>query len=93
MDRIKEIHIYQYDLKILGPPYRYSLATLTKLDTTLVEIKSESGLTGFGEVCPLGNTYQPAHPEGARSALKSIAPHLIGMDPVSYTHLTLPTKA
>ena len=82
MDRIKEIHIYQYDLKILGPPYRYSLATLTKLDTTLVEIKSESGLTGFGEVCPLGNTYQPAHPEGARSALKSIAPHLIGMDPV-----------
>lgn len=82
MDRIKEIHIYQYDLKISGPPYRYSLATLTKLDSTLVEIKTVSGFTGFGEVCPLGNTYQPAHPEGARSALKIIAPYLIGMNPI-----------
>ena len=46
MDRIKEIHIYQYDLPILGPPYRFSQSTLTKLDTTLVKIISESGLNG-----------------------------------------------
>ena len=80
MDRIKEIHIYQYDLPILGPPYRFSQSTLTKLDTTLVKIISESGLNGFGEVCPLGNTYLPSHPEGARIALQTIAPHLIGMN-------------
>jgi L-alanine-DL-glutamate epimerase-like enolase superfamily enzyme len=43
-----------------------ALSHLTELDTTLVKIVCESGLTGFGEVCPLGNTYQPAHPEGAR---------------------------
>jgi|TARA_B110000438_G_scaffold268981_1_gene284987 L-alanine-DL-glutamate epimerase-like enolase superfamily enzyme len=82
MDKIKEIHIYQYDMSILGPSYRFSLSTLTKLDTTLVKIVCESGVSGFGEVCPLGNTYLPSHPEGARAALKTIAPQLIGMNPV-----------
>ena len=82
MDKIKEIHIYQYDMSILGPSYRFSLSTLTKLDTTLVKIVCESGVSGFGEVCPLGNTYLPSHPEGARAALKPIAPQLIGMNPV-----------
>ena len=82
MDRIKEIHIYQYDLPVVGPSYRMALSHLTKLDTTLVKIVCESGVTGFGEVCPLGSTYQPAHPEGARAALQTIAPHLIGMNPL-----------
>lgn len=82
MNRINEIHIYHYDLPVVGPAYRMALSQLTHLDTTLVEIVCESGLSGFGEVCPLGNTYQPAHPQGARAALETIAPHLVGMNPV-----------
>ena len=93
MDRIKEIHIYQHDLPVVGPSYRMALSHLTKLDTTLVKIVCDSGLTGFGEVCPLGNTYQPAHPEGARAALKVIAPYLIGMNPleiqIAYSKMNL----
>jgi L-alanine-DL-glutamate epimerase-like enolase superfamily enzyme len=82
MDRIKEIHIYQNDLPVVGPAYRMALSQLNKLDTTLVKIVCESGVTGFGEVCPLGDTYQPAHPAGARAALQLIGPHLIGMNPI-----------
>ena len=82
MDRIKEIHIYQYDLPVVGPSYRMALSHLTKLDTTLLKIVCESGVSGFGEVCPLGDTYQPAHPAGVRAALQLIAPHLIGMNPL-----------
>ena len=82
MDRITEIHVYQYDLPVVGPTYRMALSHLDRLDTTLVEVVCQSGRRGYGEVCPLGNTYQPAHPEGARAALGVIAPHLIGMDPL-----------
>lgn len=93
MDRIKEIHIYRYDLPVVGPSYRMALSHLTELDTTLVEIVCESGLSGFGEVCPLGNTYQPAHAEGARAALQLMAPYLIGMNPLQiqniYTKMNL----
>ena len=79
MDRIKEIHIYQYELPVVGPSYRMALSHLTKLDTTLVKIVCESGASGFGEVCPLGDTYQPAHPAGVRAALQLIAPHLLSL--------------
>ncbi len=79
MVRITEIHLYQLDLPVVGPAYRMATSELTHLDTTLVELVTETGLSGFGEVCPLGPTYQPAHPQGARVAIDVIAPHLIGM--------------
>ena len=40
------------------------------------------GISGFGEVCPVGSTYQPQHASGARAALNEMAPHLIGANPL-----------
>jgi len=82
--KITEIHIYQHDLEIKGKPYKMSLSEVKKLDTTIVEVVTDSGISGFGEVCPLGPTYQEAHALGARAALSEIAPHLIGMNPLHY---------
>jgi len=48
-----------------------------------VRVTSNTGLFGWGEVCPLGTTYLPAHAAGARAALKLIAPALIGLDPTN----------
>src|SRR5207253_3039253 len=39
------------------------------------------GLTGWGEVCPLGPAYLPAFAEGARAALREMAPAVVGLDP------------
>jgi L-alanine-DL-glutamate epimerase-like enolase superfamily enzyme len=39
-------------------------------------------VTGFGEVCPLGTAYLPAHGGGARAALVELAPAVLGI-PVS----------
>ncbi|MDZ7748876.1 MAG: hypothetical protein U5K43_08495 [Halofilum sp. (in: g-proteobacteria)] len=33
-------------------------------DSTLVEIETDAGITGLGEVCPLGPAYLPAYAEG-----------------------------
>ena len=38
-------------------------------------------MDGYGETCPLGSTYLAAHAEGARAALRELAPAVIGADP------------
>src|SRR3546814_20304596 len=56
---------------------------ITVLPSTLVQVVSDTGQQGWGEVCPLGTTYLPAHAGGARAALKLLAPALIGVDPTT----------
>src|SRR5215213_11857824 len=53
---------------------------VNRLASTVVRATTSGGATGFGEVCPLGNTYLPAHAEGARAALQVIAPAVLGGD-------------
>lgn len=49
-------------------------------DSTIVEVTANDGSIGFGEMAPLGGFYDPAFAEGARSAMRELAPHLIGED-------------
>jgi L-alanine-DL-glutamate epimerase-like enolase superfamily enzyme len=57
-----------------------SRTAVSVLDTTLVEIVTDTGLIGYGETCPVGPTYQPHHALGARAALEEMGPHLLGGD-------------
>lgn len=50
-------------------------------DSTIVAIETSEGLTGYGEVCPLGPFYLPSYAEGARTGICELAPDLIGLDP------------
>jgi cis-L-3-hydroxyproline dehydratase len=56
---------------------------IRQLDSTVVRITTDEGLAGWGEVCPLGSAYLPAHAEGARTALHELAPAVIGLDPTN----------
>ena len=47
-------------------------------DSTIVEIVARDGTTGYGEMAPLGSFYDPAFAEGARAAMRELAPKLIG---------------
>ena len=78
--RISEIRVHQRELPIIDGPYRMGLTSVDSLDSTLVEVLTQSGLVGYGETCPLGPTYQPHHALGARAALAEMAPALIGLD-------------
>lgn len=80
--KICAIRIFRHDLPVKGLPYTFSGGAVTALDTTLVEIVTDTGVSGFGETCPLTSTYQPAHAAGARAALCEMAPHLVGLDPL-----------
>ncbi len=76
--KIKEIHIYQHDLPVKGGPYVMASGAVAALDTTLVKIVTDGGVTGWGETCPVGPVYAEAHAGGARAALAAMAPGLIG---------------
>jgi len=49
-------------------------------DATVVAVHTDEGVTGYGEVCPLGPAYLPAYAEGARAGIAKLAPQLIGME-------------
>jgi L-alanine-DL-glutamate epimerase-like enolase superfamily enzyme len=85
---IARIAVYQADLPVPGGAYHMSGGrAYPALDTTLVKIETDKGLTGWGESCPFGPVYLPAHALGVRSGLAELAPHLIGRDPTAVERL------
>lgn len=86
--KITKITVYQLDMP-LTEPYWLSGGRLKfeKLDSTFVRIDTDEGLTGWGEGCPWGHTYLPAHGPGIRAGIETLAPFLIGLDPRSLRHV------
>lgn len=82
--KITRIDAFNFDLSYVHGVYTMSGGrNVRSLASTLVRVTADSGLQGWGEVCPLGSTYLPAHAGGARAALQLLAPALIGVDPTN----------
>lgn len=82
--KIKEIRVYQVDLPLREGRYTWSDGRYVEVfDSTVVEMITDGGLIGYGEVCPLGPFYLPAYGPGARSGIAELAPHLLGLDPTA----------
>jgi L-alanine-DL-glutamate epimerase-like enolase superfamily enzyme len=80
--RITKISVFQVDLEVKGDGFHSSGGRIrTSVDTSIVRIDTDSGITGWGETCPFGPDYVPGFAEGARAGMEVVAPHLIGMDP------------
>ena len=80
--QITAITVWQLDLP-LHRPYRLSGGRLRfeTLDSTLVRVDTDMGISGWGEACPWGVSYLPAFGKGVRAGLAELAPILIGRDP------------
>jgi len=80
--KITGFNVYKVDLPLKEGSYKWSEGkSVDVFDSTIVEISTDSGITGYGEVCPLGPVYLPAYAGGVRTGLKEIAPQLVGLDP------------
>jgi len=80
--QIRRIFAHQVDLPLYEGSYKWSGGkSVTVFDSTLVGVETDTGLVGYGEVCPLGPFYLPAYAGGVRAGLRELAPHLIGQDP------------
>ena len=52
-------------------------------DGTVVRIRTDEGIDGWGEITTLGKVYLPTFPEGIRTALRDLGHALIGADPTN----------
>ncbi len=86
--KITRITVWHLDLP-MTEPYRYSGGRLEvrALDSTILRIDTDDGVSGWGEGCPWGQAYLPAHGPGIRAAYETLAPALIGQDPCALDHL------
>ena len=80
--KITRIRAYRVELPLREGNYKWSGGkSVNVFDSTVVAIDTDAGLTGFGEVCPLGPFYLPAYANGVRAGIAELGPHLLGMDP------------
>jgi cis-L-3-hydroxyproline dehydratase len=86
--KIQRIAVYQVDLPLHEGPYQWSEnKSVAVFDSTVVAVHTDQGVTGWGEVCPLGPAYLPAYAEGARTGIRYLAPHLLGQSPLELERL------
>lgn len=52
-------------------------------DGTVVSVRTNEGISGWGEITTLGKVYLPTFSEGIRTALKDLGEALIGHDPTN----------
>jgi L-alanine-DL-glutamate epimerase-like enolase superfamily enzyme len=86
--KITRITVWQKDLP-LSKPYYLSGGRLKfeRLDSTFVRLDTDTGLSGWGEGCPWGNTYLPAHGPGVRAGIETLASAVLGQDPRKLGHV------
>ena len=82
---ITGIKVYRVQLPLYEGAYKWSGGNVvTVFDSTVVAVETHSGVTGYGEVCPLGPAYLPAYAAGARTGIAELAPQLIGLNPIEF---------
>jgi L-alanine-DL-glutamate epimerase-like enolase superfamily enzyme len=80
--KITRIAAYQVDLPLREGSYKWSGGkSVSVFDSTVVRVETDDGVTGFGEVCPLGPFYLASYAAGVRAGIAELAPDLIGLDP------------
>ena len=86
--KIVRIFAHRVELPLRETTYKWSGGkSVTVFDSTIVGVETDTGLIGYGEVCPLGPFYLPAYASGVRAGLRELAPHLLGEDPRQITKL------
>ena len=86
--KISKISVYQVGLPLHEGSYNWSgNKSVEVFDSTVVQVETDEGIIGYGEVCPLGPVYLPAYAEGARAGIQMLAPALLGLDPTQLVKL------
>jgi len=86
--KITRIFAHCVELPLHETTYKWSGGkSVTVFDSTIVGVETDTGLIGYGEVCPLGPFYLPAFANGVRAGLRELGPHVLGEDPCQLAKL------
>lgn len=79
---VTELAVFQVDLPIEDGSYDWSGGnSYSAFDSSIVRLRTDEGVTGYGEVTTLGSAYLPAFPRGARAGIEELTPAVLGADP------------
>lgn len=80
--KIAGLDVFGYELTYAHGEYVMSGSRAARSQlSTLVRLRTDDGLVGWGETATLGGTYLPAFTGGTRAAIQALAPALLGLDP------------
>ena len=85
--KITRLAAWRLDLPFRDGAYGSSGGSAEGFDSMVVAIETDAGITGWGEMAPLGGFYAPFFAAGARAGVAELAPDLIGQDPTQITRL------
>ncbi|MFC3174013.1 mandelate racemase/muconate lactonizing enzyme family protein [Novosphingobium bradum] len=82
--KIVGLDVFRYDVGYAHGTYVMSGDRRASVeDGTVVRIRTDEGIEGWGEITTLGKVYLPTFPEGIRTALKDLGEALLGQDPTN----------
>jgi L-alanine-DL-glutamate epimerase-like enolase superfamily enzyme len=82
--KITEIAVFGYELTYAHGEYVMSKGRAAQTQSsTLVRLRTNDGVEGWGETSTLGGTYLPSFTGGTRAALRDLAQAAIGLDPTN----------
>merc|ERR1711872_204284 len=86
--KIIKLSVYQADLPLVDGDYCWADGkSVSVYDSTVVAISTDTGITGYGEVVPLGPNYLPSYAAGVRAGIKELGPKILGQDPTQLSVL------
>ena len=81
--KISKIMVWQVNLPLHEGDYKWSGGKSVKtFDSTIVGVETDEGVTGYGEVCPLGPVYLASYAKGVRVGIEELGPSLLGENPL-----------
>jgi len=81
--KISKITVWQVDLPLHEGNYKWSGGkSVETFDSTIVGVETDEGVTGYGEVCPLGPVYLASYAKGVRVGIEELGPSLLGENPL-----------
>ncbi|WP_433990363.1 Cis-3-hydroxy-L-proline dehydratase (plasmid) [Pseudoseohaeicola sp. NH-UV-7] len=79
--RITRLRLWHVPLTSHTAYYMADGKTCDTVETVIIAVDTDAGLTGWGEVCPIPH-YLPAYARGVAPALQELAPVILGGAPV-----------
>ncbi len=79
--RITRLRLWHLPLTSHATYYMADGKTCDTVETVVIAVGTDAGLTGWGEVCPIPH-YLPAYARGVAPALQELASVILGGDPV-----------
>lgn len=79
--RITRLSLWHVPLTSHAAYYMADGKTCDTVETVVIAVETDGGVTGWGEVCPIPH-YLPAYARGVAPALSELAPVILGGNPI-----------